>query len=196
MKTLASINTSLLIRVILLAVAFIFVSLIAQNYLHAEETETETETEIEKIDLSTISWGRKYFFDAPRFKEHNVQELLDTAISEKLKTYGIKISEGNSSSKYVLNYTLVLEESATQLQIEDLYEHEPEFKDSEDEELNFEHGKFLISIRDRDTRAAIWRNDVEGLASLEMPDEIRQKRVKTIIDQAFMTFPNEYKYSQ
>lgn len=192
MKTLASINNSLLTRVILLAIACIFVSLIAQKHLNAEETEKE----IEKIDLTTISWGRKYFFDAPRFKEHNVQELLDSAIEEKFKTYGIKLTEGNSGSKYVLNYTILLGDTASQSKIEDLYIEEPELKDSADEELNFEQGKFLISIRDRDTRAAIWGNDVEGLVSLEMPDEIRQNRVKTIIDQAFMTFPNEYKYFQ
>jgi len=192
MHTLVSFNTSLFIRIIFLAVVCFFVSLIAQNHLNAEETETETE----KIDLSTISWGRKYFFDAPRFKDDNIQELLDAAIEEKFKTYGIKITEGNSSSKYVLNYTLVLEESVSQEEIEELYIQEPELKDSSDGEINIEQGEFLISIRDRDTRAAIWKNNVEGLASLEMPDEIRQKRVKTIIDQAFMTFPNQYKYAQ
>ncbi|MBT8113706.1 MAG: hypothetical protein KJO47_08515 [Gammaproteobacteria bacterium] len=192
MKNLAPINNSLLTRIILLVVVSIFLNLIAQKHLNAEETEKE----IEKIDLSTISWGRKYFFDAPRFKDDNIREQLDAAIEEKFKTYGIKLTEGNSSSKYVLNYTLVLEESASQQEIEELYIQEPELTDSSDGEINIEQGEFLISIRNRDTRMAIWRNNIEGLAILEVPDEIRQKRVKTIIDQAFMTFPKEYKYSQ
>ncbi len=172
-----------------LAVLF-FLSLSHQNFVYSEETQ------LSEIKQTGVSWGRKYFFDAPRFKDDNIQELLDVAIEEKLKTFGIKLTEGNSSSNYVLNYTLVLEESASQQEIEELYIQEPELKDSSDGEVNFEQGKFLISIRDRDSRMAIWRNNVEGIASLDMPDEIRQKRVKTIIDKAFLTFPNEYKYSQ
>ncbi len=192
MRTLSNNRISLFYKSLfyLALTVLFFLSLSHQNFVYSEETQ------LSEITQTGVSWGRKYFFDAPRFKDDNIQELLDVAIEEKLKTFGIKLTEGNSRSNYVLNYTLVLEESASQQEIEELYIQEPELKDSSDGEINFEQGKFLISIRDRDSRMAIWRNNVEGLASLDMPDEIRQKRVKTIIDKAFMTFPNEYKYSQ
>ena len=192
MRTLSNNRISLFYKSLfyLALTVLFFLSFSHQNFVYSEETQ------LSEITQTGVSWGRKYFFDAPRFKDDNIQELLDVAIEEKLKTFGIKLTEGNSRSNYVLNYTLVLEESASQQEIEELYIQEPELKDSSDGEINFEQGKFLISIRDRDSRMAIWRNNVEGLASLDMPDEIRQKRVKTIIDKAFMTFPNEYKYSQ
>lgn len=192
MKTLVSIHNSLLARVILLVIVCISVSLITQNHLNAEETATATE----KIELSTISWGRKYFFDAPRFKEDNVQELLDSAIQEKLKTYGIQILEGNNKNKYVLNYTLVLEEDASTLEVEELLNQEPEIKTDSDEALIVEKGIFTISIRDRDSRMAIWKNNLEGVASLEMSDDVRQKRIHEMIEQVFMTFPSQFNYSQ
>ena len=192
MKTLVSIHNSLLARVILLVIVCISVSLITQNHLNAEETATATE----KIELSTISWGRKYFFDAPRFKEDNVQELLDSAIQEKLKTYGIQILEGNNKNKYVLNYTLVLEEDASTLEVEELLNQEPEIKTDSDEGLIVEKGIFTISIRDRDSRMAIWKNNLEGVASLEMSDDVRQKRIHEMIEQVFMTFPSQFNYSQ
>lgn len=185
-NTLVSIHNSLFARVIWLVTVCIFVSLITQTHLNAKETETEAE----KVVLSTISWGRKYFFDAPRFKEDNVQELLDSAIEEKLKTYGIQVLEGNNNNKYELNYTLILEEEASQLEIEELLNQEPELKASSDEALNVEQGKFIISILDRDSRMAIWKNSVEGIASLEMSEDARQKRIHNLIEQVFMTFSN------
>ena len=153
------------------------------------------ETQLNEIEQAGLSWGRKYFFDAPRFKNHNVQELLDSAISEKLKTYGIQITQGNTN-KYVLNYTLVLEESASELEIEDLYEHEPELKASPDKASHFEHGKFIISIRDRATREAIWRNNFEGIAGLDMSEDVRQIRIHNFIDQVFDNFPENSNDSQ
>ena len=159
------------------------------NLIYAEETQ------LNDVNKEGLSWGRKYFFDAPRFKDDNIQELLDAAIEDKLNSYGIEITEGNSS-KYVLAYTIVLEESATELEIKDLYEHEPELKDSSNGDINFEHGKFIISIRDRETFDAIWRNNLERIAGLDISDKVRQKRVKTFVDQVFMTFPDELKNSQ
>ena len=160
-----------------------FCLLFHHNLSYAEETQ------LSEIKQAGISWGRKYFFDAPRFKDNDVQELIDRAIIEKLISFGIQITEG-SNKKYVLNYTLVLEDYATQLEIEDLYEQEPELKDSSNEASNFEHGKFIISIRDYDTRAAVWKNNVEGIAGLDMADDVRQKRVKAIVDEVFSTFPD------
>ena len=169
------------------ALSFLLLSLslcllIQPNLSYAEETQ------LSEIKQAGVSWGRKYFFDAPRFKEDNIQELLDAAIEDKLNTYGIKIG-GNSSGNYVLNYTIVLEESATQSEIEDLYEHEPELKDSSDGDTNFEHGKFIISIRDRNTRDAVWRNNVEGMATLDLSENVRQQRIHNLVEQTFENFP-------
>ena len=108
---------------------------------------------------------------------------------ETLNSYGIQVSEEISGIQYVLNYTVILEGNASQTEIEELYIQEPELKSSSNDTLNFEQGKFLISIRDRDTRKAIWKNSIEGLANLDMPEEIRQKRVIAIVEQAFSTFP-------
>lgn len=185
-NTLASIHNSLLARVIFFMTVCVFVSLIIQTHLNAEEKEAEKEAE--KVVLSSISWGRKYFFDAPRFKENNVQELLDSAIEEKLKTYGIQVSEGGNM-KYELNYTLILEEEASQSEIEELLNQEPELRAS-DEDLIVEQGKFIISIRDRHSRIAIWKNSIEGLANLERSDDARQKRIDDFIEKVFMTFSN------
>ena len=114
--------------------------------------------------------------------------MIDSAIVEKFKTYGIQVLEG-SNSKYELNYTLILEEEASQLEIEELLNQEPELRASE-EDLIVEQGKFIISIRDRHSRMAIWKNSVEGIASLEMADDARQKRIDNLIEQVFMTFSN------
>ena len=162
-----------------------------QKVVHSEETR------LSEIKQAGVSWGRKYFFDAPRYKDSTVQDQLDEAISEKLKTYGIDLDQGNANTRYVLNYTILLGDTASKSDIEDLYAEEPELKESEDQATNIEEGKLLISIRDRETYKPIWKNEVEGLAILEMTDDkIRQQRVKTIVDQAFATFPVEPKTSQ
>lgn len=174
-----------------------FVFLLASLCLlfHHDLSKAE-ETQLSEVKQVGLSWGRKYFFDAPRFKDDNVQELLDAAIEEKLNTYGINLTKGNSNSKYVLNYTIVLEESATQSEIDDLYEHEPELKDSSDGDINFEHGKFIISIRDRETRGAIWKNNIEGIANLDLSKDVRKQRIHNLVEQTFENFPENSNDSQ
>lgn len=171
-------------------IVLFFLHLSHPKFVYSEETKVST-IQVSTIKEAGLSWGRKYFFDAPRFKDHNIQEQLNASIEEKLNSYGIQISEGNSSSKYVLNYTIVLEESASQLEIEDLYEHEPELKDSSDDALNFEHGRFIISIRDRNTRKAVWKNNAEGLAVLEMDSQLREQRTNALVDEVFANFPTQ-----
>ncbi len=171
-------------------IVLFFLHLSHPKFVYSEETKVST-IQVSTIKEAGLSWGRKYFFDAPRFKDHNIQEQLNASIEEKLNSYGIQISEGNSSSKYVLNYTIVLEESASQLEIEDLYEHEPELKDSSDDALNFEHGRFIISIRDRNTRKAVWKNNAEGLAVLEMDSQLRERRINALVDEVFANFPTQ-----
>ncbi len=179
------------VRITLLTAITLFVSAFVPAPLFAEETE------LSNIKTAGVSWGRKYFFDAPRFRDSTVQKQLDEAISQKLKTYGINLSEGNANSKYVLNYTILLGDTASQSDIEELYAEEPELKENEEQATDVEQGKLLISIRDRKTYKPIWKNTVEDLAILEMTDdEIRQQRVKTLVDQAFATFPVEPKTSK
>ena len=170
-------------QITLLTVITILINLLALNHLYAEETE------IRNISGSTLSWGRKYFFDAPSFRNSNVQELLDEAISRKLKSYDIQLAEGNTNSKYVLAYTVLLGDTASQADIKDLYAQEPELKEISEESSNYEQGKLLISIRDRETHKPIWKNSVEGFANLDMANELREQRVRAIVDQAFATFP-------
>ena len=178
------INSLFHLSVINLIVACFFICVLTQNQLRAEETELST------LKESGISWGRKYFFDAPRFKDKNVSDLIDNAIYEKLMTHGIQLTKGDTNSKYVLNYTILLGDTASEREIEDLYKEEPELKELTEDTSNFEQGKFLITIRDRKTNKLTWRNSVEGLANLNMSKEIRLKRVLTIVDEAFSTFPN------
>ena len=171
-------------KAILLASATVLITLPTQNILYAGENV------IQDIKSSSLSWGRKYFFDSPRFNDRNVKMELDIAILEKLETYGIKLNDVNNNYKYVLNYTILLGESASEAEIDDLYEQIPDLKVHPKESANYEQGKLLISIRDRNTRHAIWKSNVEGLANLKMSNEIRQQRIKLIIDDAFATFPN------
>ena len=172
-------------QIILTIVITILISILAQNHLYAEETE------IKNISSSSLTWGRKYFFDAPRYRDSTVQKQLDEAISQKLKTYGINLSEGNTNSKYVLNYTILLGNTASKSDIEDLYAEKPELREDSDSPSNIEHGKLLISIRDRDTYKPIWKNSIKGLAHLDMSKEKRQQLIINIVNQAFENFPIE-----
>jgi len=158
-----------IIRVSLFPAFFLLIIWTTPNQLFAEEAE------IENLSNSNLSWGRTYFFDAPRYKDNNVKELLDEAIVKKLKSYGIQITEGNIESKYLLNYTILLGEKVGK--------------------SGFEEGKFLISIRDRKTNSPVWRNQIEGLANLDNTEE-RKQRAESIVDKAFETFPLEFSYSQ
>lgn len=139
------------------------------NYIIAEEPEI--------VDLSgnNLAWGRTYFFDAPRYKDNNVKELLDEAIVKKLKTFGILIENGNLESEYLFNYTILLGEEVGK--------------------SGFEEGKILFSIRNRKTNSPIWRSEIKGLAELES-NENRKQRVNTYLDEAFKSFPQEYRYIQ
>lgn len=169
MRLFLMLELKIITQFLFLATVILLITAMTQNYVNAEETE------IANLSNSNLSWGRTYFFDEPRYKDNNVKELLDEAIVKKLKTFGIKLEEGNIESKYLLNYTILLEE---------------EVGDS-----GIEKGKFLISIRERKTNSPVWRNQIEGLANLDNTEE-RKKRAEAIVDEAFETFPLEYRYTQ
>ncbi|MEJ2114802.1 MAG: DUF4136 domain-containing protein [Gammaproteobacteria bacterium] len=172
-------------QALLIIFAAIVISLFSHSNLQAEESV------LSNISNSGLSWGRKYFFDLPRFKDKNVQEQLDKEITEKLDSYGINLDSTNNSSSYLLNYTILLGDTASQNKIEELYTEETELENISKDTAKFEQGKLLISIRDRDSHKAIWQNSVEGLANLDMSDENRKQRIKFIVDEAFKTFPSE-----
>ncbi len=133
------------------------------------------ETDAVNLSGSNLAWGRTYFFDAPRYKDNNVQKLLDEAIAKKLKSFGILIEKGNPESEYLFNYTILLGEKVGK--------------------SGFEKGKILFSIRDRKTNSPVWRSEIKGLAELEN-SENRKQRTEAYLDQAFESFPQEYKHIQ
>lgn len=154
---------------------FIFLCLLLATIISAPTSLLSEEIEAIDLSSSNLAWGRTYFFDAPRYKDNNVKELLDNAIVNKLKTFGILIEEGSLESDYLFNYTILLGEEVGK--------------------SGFEKGKILFSIRDRKTNTPVWRSEIKGLAELNS-DENRKQRVESYLDQAFEDFPQKYKYIQ
>ena len=168
MRLMRSLKLRYITQFLYFASATLLITTMMHNHVNAEETE------LANLSNSNLAWGRTYFFDAPRYKDNNVKELLDEAIMNKLKSYGIQISEGDIESKYLLNYTILL--------------------GGEVGKSGFEEGKFLISIRDRKTNSPIWRNQIEGLANLDNNEE-RKQRIESLVDEIFEPFPLELRPS-
>ena len=148
----------------------------------------EKKISLSEIKQSGVSWGSRYFFDEPRFKDDKIKEQFDKALTQKLNTYGIKLDE-NTNHPLIISYTILLEEAASASEIKNELKKEPELQEQKDKASYAEHGKVTISIRDAKTYKPVWRNTAEGLAIFKMESELRQQRINELINEAFSTFP-------
>ena len=148
----------------------------------------EKKISLSEIKQSGVSWGSRYFFDEPRFKDDKIKEQFDKALTQKLNTYGIKLDE-NTNHPLIISYTILLEETASVSEIKRELEKEPELQEQKDEATEAERGKVIISLRDAKTYKSVWKNSVEGLAIFKMDSKLRQQRINELVDEAFSTFP-------
>jgi uncharacterized membrane-anchored protein len=139
---------------------------------------------------STFAWMKQniQFYDAARFRGVPIRELLEKTIIEELETKGLRFSSSGTSANLLVAYTLVLEDTADDAEIETLYEAEPELRPLEIEDRDFEEGLLLLKIVNANTREQVWKRMIRGIAALEMPEDIREARTRSIVHELLSTY--------
>ena len=137
-----------------------------------------------------FSWGRIIFFDAPRFRGSDVNTILNDAIIETLAGKALHYTEKSTDSNYLVSYTIILGNTLDEKALKALYEQDPALKAAEFDPSRYESGSFIIKLLDSKTHTEIWSHTVAGVAGFDIPNNVRVKRTRSLVQTAFSTFPD------
>lgn len=128
----------------------------------------------------TFAWmpSGNFFYDAPRFRDADIKSLLEGSIISELEDKGYKYSPSDKNIDFYISYIVVLEEKLSESDIANILKEYPELNQVEINNNNFEHGTFIISAFTSIDRNKIWKNSLNDVVYLQMPEEIRQQRLQ------------------
>ncbi len=133
------------------------------------------------------------FYDAPRFKGESVEALLKDTIVEVLTAKGFRFTPSSNQSEFLVGYTVVLGDTLNDAEIDAMYKVEPELKSVHAPSKSYEHGTLVIKVFDPGVWRSIWSGSYEGYASLELPDEVRKRRLRALVEEILAPFPEAVK---
>ena len=129
------------------------------------------------------------FYDAPRFKGDSVETVLKDTIVDVLTAKGFRFTPSSNQSDFLVGYTVILGEPVSDAEIDAMYEVEPELKSVRSNSKSYEHGTLVIKVFNPGVWRSIWSGSYEGYASLELPDEVRKRRLRVLVEEVLATFP-------
>ncbi len=132
----------------------------------------------------------KQFYDAPRFEGSSTETMLEDAIVDVLTAKGFKYTPSPSQSEFLVGYTVVLGDTLSDAEINAMYEVDPELKSVKSDSKSYEHGTLVIKVFDSEAQRSIWSGSLKGYASLELPDEMRKRRLRAIVEEVLASFPD------
>jgi len=140
---------------------------------------------------SSFSWmpAGRYFYDAARFKDSTIRARLEDTIIYELKDKGYDFVASASDVEFQIGYMVVLENTLNDSELQSLYEQEPELQAIELDLKSYEHGTLFIKAVDPKTRRHFWKNTLQGFVNLEMPDDVREQRLRVTIQKVLKSFP-------
>lgn len=179
-------------RVAILATVSITLSLLIVG---CAATKTEKQADSAQRDLflqrgMSFYWGERVFLDAPRFAKANVEAKIESEVISQLLEKGLVFEETGESVQLLVSYAVYLGDYIRPDEVPKLYSDEPLLKEIGPESESFEKGKFSLEIRDAASKQIVWRNAIEGFASIETETTLRDRRIVVLVrDLLFSTFP-------
>lgn len=129
-----------------------------------------------------FSWGEKVFSDAARFEGENIEQLADALIIDELSKKGLKFSNYPQSSELLVDYKISLSGGIQHNPTEKIDSSNPELP-TQNSEIDIDaQGILQLELRSVATGKPVWKNNVSGFTSSEMPDEQRKERVLKLIE--------------
>ena len=134
-----------------------------------------------------ISWlaGGQYFYDAPRFRHIDIRKTVNDAIEEVLTAKGFQFEADPAAGDYLVGYTLVLEDLLDDAAREVVFLRDPSLGALGLEDRNFENGVVAAKILEARTRRVLWSRSVRGFAVLDLPEDVRKRRVLEAAEAVF-----------
>jgi len=161
----------------------------AAQSLSAAQTDTGLQVNKTLRPGATFSWGPKYFLDAPRFKDTDAQQLVEETILEVLTGKGFQYAPQSNQTDLQVEYVILSGDTLSATGIEELLMREPELKTQGLKPENFENGTMIITVRDKKSQRMVWQGKKQDVVNLEMPENTRKQRLRSILEDVFATFP-------
>lgn len=129
--------------------------------------------------------------DDPRFRDSNVDSLLEAAISTVMQEKGYAKSSVPGSGDLLVGYLVTLNGPDTQKQIGESYGVQPSLNMSSPDTSRYEKGTLVIDVIDRDTGWTAWRSALQGFASFELSESERAARIKSMVTRMLGGLPRQ-----
>lgn len=158
--------------------------------INAEQQDTQPDT-LQMAPGKSFSWSPSghYFYDAPRFNDENIKELLESLMIAELENKGFVYQETDEGADFYLSYVAVLEEKLPASEVEKLLASDPELNQIGVNKMKFEYGSLIVTAVQASDSKRFWKNAWHDVAYLESPKDLRAKRVKELITDLLSTFP-------
>ncbi len=140
---------------------------------------------------STFSWmpSGTFFYDSARFKNPAIRDRLRGKIIQEFQARGYEFVETGEDVSFQVGYTLILENSLDDTELQKLYQQMPYLESLQLDPDKYEQGILIIKAVDPQTRRHFWRNTIQDFVNLEMPADVRDKRLHEIIHIVLASFP-------
>lgn len=145
------------------------------------------------LSNKNFTWSPKsiYVYKDERFKGFPVKETFEKAIYEKLTQSGFtytKIQDAN----LLVGYTLALESALSDRDINILYGIDPGLESDPSNPNKYEKGTVIINILEARTNRFVWRGGLQAFANFDLPNEVREERIKIAVDTLLAKFISLY----
>ena len=130
-----------------------------------------------------------HFYDASRFGETPIREMLENGIVAGLEERGLRFVASLESADMELSYVAVLGNKATDEEITAFRQAHPDIAGLAEDPEEFEQGLLFAKLVDRRTREKVWENTYRGLVALDMPQAQRTERLNELIENFVSTYP-------
>ncbi len=158
--------------------------------LHAEQHDAQPTT-MQTVPGKSFSWSPsgKFFYDAPRFEDENIKELLELLMIAELEKKGFIYQKSDEGADFYLSYVAVLEEKLPASEVEKILASDPELNQPGVNRNRFEYGSLVVSALNASDAKRFWKNSWHDVTYLEMPKDLREERVKELVNFLMSTFP-------
>jgi hypothetical protein len=137
---------------------------------------------------TAFSWseGTSHFFKDPRLNNEELDNMLRESMALEMVSRGYRLV---SSGQYSISYVAALEGSLSDEEISRRFGLNPGLP-SQQTGQTYEKGTVVVDISDPTTKKSLWRSAMQGYVELDLPESVRQERVKRIVAMMFSGFPS------
>lgn len=143
------------------------------------------------IKASTYTWlpGMHTVHETPSLSGVPVRHYLESAINNAIAAKGYRFSSMAAADTLLVGYRVILGETTDATQPARDMGVSPGLVSASPDTERFERGTLVILIVDNLTRRTLWRSALQGFADMDIPADVRQRRINEIVASMLAGFP-------